>query len=94
MAQPVTHLDGVNNEDQPWLLVGPQPGVRFRENVYVAYDDFNTAPDMHVAVAAATDPLMFTVTISADLVPDLLTPAIGWPSISAPAPCTVFFSVA
>jgi hypothetical protein len=50
----------VNNEDQPWLLVGPQPGAG-GENVYVAYDDFNTAPDMHVAVATATDPLNFTV---------------------------------
>jgi hypothetical protein len=60
IAQPTTHLDGVNNEDQPWLLVGPQPGAR-GENVYVAYDDFNTAPDMHVAVAKATDPLVFTI---------------------------------
>jgi hypothetical protein len=60
VAQPINHLDGVNNEDQPWLLVGPQPGAS-GENVYVAYDDFNAAPDMHVAVAAATDPLMFTV---------------------------------
>jgi hypothetical protein len=39
-----THLGGVNDEDQPWLLVGPQPGAN-GENVYVAYDDFNTAPD-------------------------------------------------
>jgi hypothetical protein len=60
VAQPINHLNGVNNEDQPWLLVGPQPGAS-GENVYVAYDDFNAAPDMHVAVAAATDPLMFTV---------------------------------
>jgi hypothetical protein len=58
IAQATNHLDGVNDEDQPWLLVGPQPGAS-GENVYVAYDDFNTAPDMHVAVAAATDPLIF-----------------------------------
>lgn len=60
VAQAINHLNGVNNEDQPWLLVGPQPGAN-GENVYVAYDDFNTAPDMHVSVAAATDPLMFTI---------------------------------
>jgi hypothetical protein len=60
VAQPTTHLDGVNDEDQPWLLVGRQPGAS-GENVYVAYDDFNTAPDMRVAVAKATDPLVFTV---------------------------------
>jgi hypothetical protein len=56
----VNHLDGVNNADQPWLLVGPQPGAS-GENVYVAYDDFNTAPDMHVAVAAATNPLVYNI---------------------------------
>jgi hypothetical protein len=63
VAQATNHLDGVNNADQPWLLVGPRSGdaTRFRENVYVAYDDFNTAPDMRVAVAAATDPLKFTI---------------------------------
>src|SRR5262249_53697978 len=26
VAQTTTHLDGVNNEDQPWLLVGHRPG--------------------------------------------------------------------
>ncbi len=61
VAQATTHLDGVNDEDQPWLLVGPQPGAG-GENVYVAYDDFHTAPDMHVAVAVATDhPLVFNI---------------------------------
>jgi hypothetical protein len=60
VAQAVNHLDGVNNADQPWLLVGPQPGAS-GENVYVAYDDFNTAPDMHVAVAAATNPLVYNI---------------------------------
>jgi hypothetical protein len=59
-AQATNHLDGVNAADQPWLLVGPQPGAS-GENVYVAYDDFHTAPDMHVAVATATSPLNFSV---------------------------------
>lgn len=60
-AQATNHLNGLNNEDQPWLLVGPRPGVSGAENVYVAYDDFNTAPDMHVAVAMAADRLNFTI---------------------------------
>ena len=50
----------MNAADQPWLLVGRQPGAS-GENVYVAYDDFHTAPDMHVAVAGVTNPLNFTV---------------------------------
>ena len=59
-TQATNHLDGVNHEDQPWLLVGPKPGVS-GDNVYVAYDDFNTAPDMRVAVATATDRPNFTI---------------------------------
>jgi hypothetical protein len=73
VAQATNHLDGINRADQPWLLTGPRPadGTSFRENVYVAYDDFNTAPDMHVAVAGipiptvnpllGANPLNFTV---------------------------------
>jgi len=60
VAQATNHLDGVNDVDQPWLLVGPQPGAS-SENVYVAYDNFLGAPDMHVAVATATRPPNFTV---------------------------------
>jgi hypothetical protein len=59
VAQATNHLDGVNDVDQPWLLVGPQPGAT-GENVYVAYDNFLGAPDMHVAVAAVTSQLNFT----------------------------------
>jgi hypothetical protein len=59
VAQATNHLDGVNDVDQPWLLVGPQPGAS-SENVYVAYDNFLGAPDMHVAVASATSALNFT----------------------------------
>jgi hypothetical protein len=58
VAQATNHLDGRNNDDQPWLLIGPRPAAA-GENVYVAYDDFNTEPDMHVAVAVATQPLVF-----------------------------------
>jgi len=57
VAQATNHLNGVNAEDQPWLLVGRKPGG---QNVYVAYDDFNTAPNMHVVVATALSPLRFT----------------------------------
>jgi hypothetical protein len=59
VSQRTNHLDGLNAADQPWLLVGRRP-VGGGENVYVAYDDFNTAPDMRVAVAAANSPLNFT----------------------------------
>jgi hypothetical protein len=66
-AQATNHLDGVDNADQPWLLVGPQPEDRGRGddqhgsgNVYVAYDDFTIFPPaMRIAAAAATDPLVF-----------------------------------
>lgn len=59
-AVPTTHLVPGVNPDQPWLLVGRKPGT-LSENVYVAYDDFSGAPDMHVAVAAGASPLNFTV---------------------------------
>ncbi|MGH6849212.1 MAG: hypothetical protein ACREDD_01975 [Methylocella sp.] len=76
IAVPANHLDGLNNEDQPWLLVGRKPGAKSEnrllvgqkpgpksENVYVAYDDFNTSPspNTRVAVAAGSSPLNFTV---------------------------------
>jgi len=63
-AQATNHLNHLNDEDQPWLLIGPRPGVIGGENVYVAYDDFNTAADMRVAVRAATSPLNFTTDAS------------------------------
>jgi hypothetical protein len=53
-----------NHEDQPWLLLGPRPGVIGAENVYVAYDQFNTFPPnvtMRVAVAPAADPPNFAI---------------------------------
>ena len=66
VAQATNHLNGINNEDQPWLLVGSRPilpgePIGSNEKVYVGYDDFNTAPDMRVAVASPTDPLIFTI---------------------------------
>jgi hypothetical protein len=48
------------NADQPWLLVNMDPGAPAQENVYVAYDDFNGAPDMQVAVSNVADPPDFT----------------------------------
>jgi hypothetical protein len=55
----------VNHADQPWLLVGPRPGVTGAENVYVAYDFF-TSPvvaNTRVAVAAAADPPNFPLAL-------------------------------
>jgi hypothetical protein len=62
VAQPVNHLVVGSNPDQPWLLTGGKPGaVKKSENVYVAYDNFSDAPDMRVAVGAASpNPLQFT----------------------------------
>jgi hypothetical protein len=45
-----TNLAGTS-PDQPWLLVNRDPSFKFRDNIYVAYDDFNGAPDMRVAVS-------------------------------------------
>jgi hypothetical protein len=52
---------GVGNVDQPWLLVNRDPVNAAQDNVYVAYDNFNGAPDMRVAAAAGTNPPNFTV---------------------------------
>jgi hypothetical protein len=62
VAQATNHLDGVNDVDQPWLLVGPQLAAG-GENVYVAYDDFTNVPNLvvRVAVATASDPLVFNI---------------------------------
>jgi hypothetical protein len=42
--------------DQPWLLVNVDPQNPDQDDVYVAYDDFNGAPDMHVAASPGTSP--------------------------------------
>jgi hypothetical protein len=55
-----TNQFGVNNADQPWLLVNGDPVSPVQDDVYVDYDDFSGAPDMRVAVAYGTDPPDFT----------------------------------
>jgi hypothetical protein len=66
LAQPANHLVNTPDVDQPWLLVGPIPdradgrGKHARENVYVAYDDFENGL-VRVTVAPASDPLVFDV---------------------------------
>jgi hypothetical protein len=66
-AATMTNLAARNDEDQPWLLIGRRPGAIGVENVYVAYDDFNTSPvTMRVSRAPATgvlepDPPNFAV---------------------------------
>jgi hypothetical protein len=45
-----TNLSGTS-PDQPWLLVNRDAISKRQDNIYVAYDDFNGAPDMRVAVS-------------------------------------------
>ncbi|MGH9764708.1 MAG: sialidase family protein, partial [Blastocatellia bacterium] len=54
-----TNSSGAGNIDQPWLLVDRDTAVAGQDNTYVAYDDFNGAPDMHVAVSLGSDPPSF-----------------------------------
>jgi hypothetical protein len=56
-----TNQFGVGAADQPWMLVNRDPDNPAQTNVYVDYDDFNGAPDMHVAVSYGLDPPEFTV---------------------------------
>lgn len=51
-----TDQQGIGNTDQPWLLVNKDPTDTTRSNVYVAYDNFDGAPDMRVAVAPGNPP--------------------------------------
>jgi hypothetical protein len=48
------------NVDQPWLLVNRDPVNPDQDNIYVAYDDFDGAPDMRVAVSYGLNPPSFT----------------------------------
>jgi hypothetical protein len=56
-----TNSQGIGNADQPWLLVNRDPGKEKQDDVYVAYDNFDGAPDMRVAAAAGSDPPNFTI---------------------------------
>jgi hypothetical protein len=60
VAQP-TNQTGAGNADQPWLLVNEDPDNHAQDDVYVAYDNFDGAPDMRVAAAPGTDPPNFTI---------------------------------
>jgi hypothetical protein len=51
-----TNQQGIGNADQPWLLVNKDPKNTTQSNVYVAYDNFDGAPDMRVAVAPGNPP--------------------------------------
>ena len=59
-AQRTNHF-GVNQADQPWLLVNRDPDNPVQTDTYVDYDDFGGAPDEHVAVSYGLDPPDFTV---------------------------------
>ena len=51
-----TDQQGIGNTDQPWLLVNTDPTDSTDSNSYVAYDNFDGAPDMRVAVAPSNPP--------------------------------------
>ena len=51
-----TNQQGIGNADQPWLLVNQDPTITTDSNTYVAYDNFNGAPDIRVAVAEGNPP--------------------------------------
>jgi hypothetical protein len=59
-AQPTDQV-GQGETDQPWLLVNHDPKMKSQDNVYVAYDNFDGAPDMRIAVAPGSDPPDFTI---------------------------------
>jgi hypothetical protein len=56
-----TNHAGIGAADQPWLLVNEDPVKRTQDDVYVAYDNFDGAPDMRVAAAPGSDPPKFTI---------------------------------
>jgi hypothetical protein len=60
VAQPTDQF-GQGATDQPWLLVNNDPNKLTQDDVYVAYDNFNGAPDMRVAAAPGSDPPNFTI---------------------------------
>jgi hypothetical protein len=60
VAQPTDKV-GQGSTDQPWLLVNNDPDKLTQDDVYVAYDNFNGAPDMRVAAAPGSDPPDFTI---------------------------------
>jgi hypothetical protein len=60
VAQPTDQV-GQGGTDQPWLLVNHDPEKQSQDDVYVAYDNFDGAPDMRIAVAPGSDPPDFTV---------------------------------
>ena len=50
-----TNSTGINNADQPQLLVGVDPFVT-QDDIYVAYDNFSGSPDMRMAGSPGTSP--------------------------------------
>ena len=73
VALPTNHA-GIGNADQPWLLVNEDPVKRTQDDVYVAYDNFDGAPDMRVAAAPGSDPPNFTIDSLAGFSEGLVNP--------------------
>jgi len=55
-----TNHQGVNDTDQPWLLMNRDPDMPAQNDVYVGYDNFAGDPDMRVAASYGAIPLDFT----------------------------------
>lgn len=56
-----TNLFGLNNTDQPWLLVGRDATISTQDNVYVGYDDFIDFDQRASAAAPANNPPTFSL---------------------------------
>jgi hypothetical protein len=65
---------GRGGTDQPWLLVSHDPDKLSQDDVYVAYDNFDGAPDMRIAVAPGSDPPDFTIDSLAGFSQGLVNP--------------------
>jgi hypothetical protein len=69
-----TNQVAVNIADQPWLLVNNDPQNSEQDNVYVAYDDFSTGPDMRVAVSYGANPPVFATDVRSGISTGFVNP--------------------
>jgi hypothetical protein len=69
-----TNLFASGIADQPWLLVNRDPFAAGLDNVYVAYDDFSTGPDMRVAVSLRADPPDFRTDVRSGISTGFINP--------------------
>jgi hypothetical protein len=56
----LANTTGLLRADQPWLLVGPQPGNLTQDNIYTAHDDLSISPaGLQVVPSSAATPTVF-----------------------------------